>query len=211
MFNIFKRQFKKQKAVFTTKIDFSNDYKGNQRKLRPNGLYCGRKEKEFSYEQLKSFAIATIEKDFKREVEEIAGLPVYDIKVNRTYNGSIELVFTILFNGYQFIASIKDFFDSLRLIKNTSEKFLSSRLNDEYGENIFDVWTSISYPNTDYYYYPEDLLKGKRGKYLNPYLANNFSNGGRDGFFYYLLLTNIVLIVLLIFMVYKAVAQTYGW
>lgn len=213
MLNIFKKRFKKQKAVFTTVIDFSNEYKGNNDKLRPGGNYYSRNDKKFTYDQLKSFAVSAIEKDFGREVEEIAGLPVYDIRVNRTYNGSIELVFTILFNSYQFIAGIKDFFDSLRLIRDTSDKFLTGKLNDEYGEEMFTARTSISYPRTDYYYYPEDLFMGKRGRHMLSHLANNSNNNSpsRDGFFYYLLLTNIVLTAILIFMVYKAVAQTYGW
>jgi hypothetical protein len=212
MINIFKRHLKKQRAVFSVNIDFSHEYKKKQDKLCPGCSYYSRNERKFTYDQLKSFVISTIEKDFGREVEEISGIPVYDIRVNRSYNGSIELVFTILFNAYQFIAGLKDFFDSLRLIRSTADKFLQTKLNDEYGDEMFDVNTSISYPNTDNYYYPEDLFHGKRGRYFLSHLIDNSNNNkGRDGFFYYLLFTNILLTLILIFMIYKAVAQTYGW
>ena len=211
MLKFFKKRLQKQKAVFTVKIDLNRDNKNNGDTLRPGESYYAKNERKFTYDQLKSFAIAAIEKDFPREVEEISGLPVYDIRVNRSYAGSIELVFTILFNSYQFIAGIKDFFDSLRLIRETSDKFLKGKLSDEYGD-MFDIHTNISFPNTDYYHYPEDLFMGKRGRHLLSNLVSHNSNDNpRDGFFYYLLISNIVLTGIIIFMVYKAVANTYGW
>lgn len=211
MRNIFRRRFQKKRAVFTVKIDFNRNFKQNQNDLEPGGKYYSQNEKQFTYDEIKVVAISAIEKEFPREVEEITGLPVYDIRVNRTYTGSIELVFTILFNSYQFIAGIKDFFDSLRLIRDTSNKFLKNKLRQQYGD-IFEVDTTISYPQTDNYYYPEDLFMGKRGRHLLSHLAATSNpNNGRSGFFYYLLFTNIILTAIIIYMVYKAVAQTYNW
>jgi hypothetical protein len=113
MFNFFRKRLQKKKAVFTVKIDLNYEYRNNNQEVfEPGRTYYSRKEQKFTYEEIKSLATSTIEKELPREVEDIAGLPVYDIRVNRSYTGSIELVFTILFNGYQFIAGIKDFFDS---------------------------------------------------------------------------------------------------
>jgi hypothetical protein len=77
---------------------------------------------------------------------------------------------------------------------------------------MFDVDTSISYPQTDNYYYPDDLFMGKRGRHFFSHLvSDSASNNGRDGFFYYLLIANIVLTGIIIYMVWKAVVHTYGW
>jgi hypothetical protein len=211
MKNIFRSKLGKQKAVFTVNLDFNYEYKKEYESLKPGkSYYLKNDNNKISYDEIKNFAIDLIEKTLPREVEEICGLPVFDIRVNRTYQGSIELVLTIIFNTYQFIAGIKDFYDNLRLIRETINKFLKTRINNEFGD-YFDVNSSISYPNTDYYLNPEEFLMRNKGRYNLPVFINNGQKPNRDAFFYYLLFSNIILTAIVIFMIYKAVAQTYGW
>lgn len=186
MRNLFRTKLSKQKAVFTVNIYFDYEHKKEYGSLKPRkSYYIENNNEKFSYDDLKKISIEAIEKNFQREIEEICGLPVIDIRVNRTYRGSIELVFIVLFNAFQFIDGIKDFYDNLRLIRETSNKFLKNRIKDE-CEDFFEVNTTISYPNTDHYFNPEELLKRIKGRFIMPPFIPNGQNCRRDGLFYYL-------------------------
>ena len=209
MMNIFKKNQKKQRAVFSVNIDLLYEYaEAHNTQLRPGKSFCydSQEKEKFTYEDIKKFITKKIETEFRKDFEEISGIPIRHIKVNRSYEGSIELVFTILFNTYQFIAGLKDFFDSIELIKRLSERFIKSRLEEEFNYDMFTVSTSILYPKTEYYYEKMNLNNGKSSSEL---IDSSYKK--RDVFFYYLLFANIILVTVLFFLIYKAVAQTYGW
>ena len=213
MKNIFKSNQRKQRAIFSVNIDLLYQYaEDNGTKLRQgNSFHYDSKDnskgnERFTYEDIKRFVTNKIETEFRKEVEEISGIPISRIKVNRSYEGSIELVFTIIFNTYQFISGLKDFLDSIELIKRLSERFIKSSLEKEYNYDMFTVSTSTLYPKTEYYYEKMDL---NRGKFSSELIDS--SNKKRDVFFYYLLFANIILVAVLFFLIYKAVFQTYGW
>lgn len=210
MLNLFKKRLYKRRAVFTVKIDLEFNPRQKQGSLKPGGNYYSSTDRRFSYEELKLFVIKAIEQDFQKDVEKIAWLPVDKIRVIETYTGSIVLVYEILFNSYQFIAGIKDFFDSIRLIQETSDRFLKNRLMQEYGE-MFETRSEISYPKEHAQEYLEEIFHRRHRRDEGPNIKIQNLISRRDGLFYYLLISNIILIIIIVLMLYKAAVQVYGW
>lgn len=201
---------KNVKAIFEAKIDFNKEFKENYGELSSGRRYYfprqNQKEEKTSYEDIKHFLSDTIEEDLKKHLIKTTGIKITEIRVTGEYNGSIELVFVILFNAYQFIAGMKDFYDNIRMIRNHSRKFIYRKLIEKYGD-AFTVETNIEYPSIDRY---EDLfwLSQKRGL---PFSFHQDNENKRDGLFYYLLISNIVLISIIGLLVFKAVKHFYGF
>jgi hypothetical protein len=210
MFTKIFRKRNELKAVFEITIEFSRDYNDKFGDLKEGGSYYfpnnRNHEKETTYLEIKSFLIHEIEEELKPFLTKITDLQILDLRLNGSFNGSIELIFTILFNSYQFIAGLKDFYDNLRLIKNHSNRFIKQRLDSRYGP-VFNVGTNIEYPSIDRH----DEMFWMMHKEGFPFFPNDSFNQKRDGLFYYLLISNIVLITLLGLLIFKAVKTYFGF
>jgi hypothetical protein len=209
MFKKIKKTRNNLKAVFATRISFSSTFEKEVGKLEEGGTYYfpnNKHENEITYLEIQSFLIKIIEEDLKPFLSKTTELEIIDLRLTGSYNGSIELVFAILFNSYQFIAGLKDFYDNIRLIRNHSNRFIKQRIESRFGP-YFSVNTDVEYPSTDRF---EEFfwLNHKRG--ILPY-QNESEISKRDGLFYYLLVSNIVLVILLGVLVFKAVKSFYGF
>lgn len=147
----------------------------------------------------------------KRELQELIDLPIKEVKVNRTYEGSLIIVFSVLFNIYQFIGGIAGFRDTLKLIENVVERHMKKRFNDEfYTDGYFEV-NAHAETDRDYGYMLDELfhfrVKG-RGAFPIP-TYNSSYRPERDGLFWYLLISNIILLILVGILVWKAVVNMY--
>lgn len=132
-----------------------------------------------------------------------------DIEIIDEFEGSIEILVSFILGVYSNIASLKDFYDSLKLIRSQSEKLIKKDLSSKYGD-VFKIHTSIEYPSTDRYaYFEEMFFHGKGRPFFLPVGSTNSANK-RDGLFWYLLISNIVMLIILILMTYKAVINQYG-
>ena len=127
-------------------------------------------------------------------------MQIKDIRVTADYEGSIELVFVVLFNTFQFVSGMKDFYDNVRLIRNHSKKYISRRLDEKYGY-VFNVNSDIEYPTIDR---NDDLFWSLRhGKFPFPiHSSDGYSR--RDGLFFYLLFSNIILLIIIGFLIFTA-------
>jgi len=85
------------KAFFLASIDFNRDY----RNRIGHNLVSLPKKYEFdenleeTYDGLKKFAISVLENKLPEECKQLVGIPICKVKVERVYEGSIELCFTI--------------------------------------------------------------------------------------------------------------------
>jgi len=205
--NLFRRR-KPIKAIFGTKIDFRDNKEFGE--LEKGGSYHiprrSNQEKQTSYDEIKSFATNLIEDELKKHLAKTVGLQIQDIRVTADYEGSIELVFVVLFSTFQFVAGIKDFYDSLRLIRNHAAKYLNRRLEEKYGP-VFNVDANIEYPTIDRY---EELFM-LFGHHDLPFPFHSHEHSKRDGLFFYLLISNIILLTIIGFLIFKAVKSYYGF
>jgi len=198
----------KRQSVISIKIDFNHNSKQNER-LEPNGHFHFQREKSATYDEIKMFCTDVINRELKEEVNDLVPLPIKAIDVKKSYNGSIVLVVSVVFNIFQFVASIRDFYDSVELIKSIAEKHLRKRLQEQYGE-YFTV-DARSMTSNDRYDFEDIMHSDKRSRRLFTALQNTGVTPKRDVFFYYLLISNIVLLGIVITMVFRAVTQTFGW
>ena len=192
----------KSQAVFSITIDQAS----NCERLEPHRSYYYREiEGKTTYKEIQDFCVGIINKELKTEVEELVPLPIKTIEVKKEYEGSIVLIFQVVFNIFQFVAGIRDFYDSVELIKKISEKHLHKRLKEHYGD-VFSVDTRSL---TSHDRYDFDDMVGKRKYNHRLALILNAGSSKRDAFFYYLLISNIVLLAIVIALVFRAVMQTY--
>ena len=199
-----KNKFLRKRAIFSVKINFNRKYQeryGDE--LTSDKTYWLKKQENVSYSDIKSFVEEIISKELVNEYKEFVDLPIHSIQINRTYEGSIEVFFSVLFNAYQFIAGYKGFFDSLKMIKTATSKHIEKRLREKYGD-YFNVDTYLETPQDNYRDMEHFFMK--RGYF--PFVENLTEK--RDGFFYYLLVSNIVLLIVIILLVARAVIQFYG-
>lgn len=220
MKRLFNKPIAKKRVVFRATIDLSSNYSDRfnpnsyayddiNRLRRSNKYYFGNKEEKVSYDEIKDLLTDTLERELLPDVNDILDTLILGVKINSVNEGSIEIIFTVLLNAYQYIASISDFFDSINLIKDTAQKLLYKKLRKNYGD-YFNVNVYNILPSTSHSYIEEmSHWNVKRGRGFPLNLHNDTNR--RDGFFYYLLFSNIVLIAIVIFLVWKAVKTTYGW
>lgn len=157
------------------------------------------------YSDVRDFCERIINEEIADELRMLFDIPIKKIKVNRTYEGSLIIVFSVLFNLFQFISSIAGFRDTIKLIQNTVYRHMKKRLNDEFiTEGYFEI-NVRSERDDDYYTY---LVESNNGG-LPVSFSNSRVQAKRDGFFWYLLITNIVLLIIIGIFVGKAVIKMY--
>ena len=212
---MFRNKFTK-KAVYSVTIDFhsSRENARESDNLKKHKEYYlnnnNRKLQEgTSYSEIQEFVVNVINNELKPICENYSEIPIRSIKVQNTFEGSIIVFFSVVFNILQGISAAKDLYDIIKLINNITEKHIKARLDEKYGD-FFRVDSSNIYP--DYRsreYCDEFYLMHKEARRRGYPLIFNDSMSKRDVFFYYLLISNIILFIILGFLVFKAVATMY--
>jgi hypothetical protein len=189
--------------------------------LAPNGDFCVRFRKQHKqennedmacYSDVRNFCERIINEEIAGELRELIDIPIKEVKVNRTYEGSLIVVFSVLFNVFQFIAGIAGFRDTMVLIRNTVRRHMKKRLNDAFCTNgYFEVKVEPE-NNTNYGYMIEDLFHfefRKRGGIRSIPVDESGNHAKRDAFFWYLLISNIVLLITIGILAGKAIMSVY--
>lgn len=193
-----KKKAKQYKAVFRARIDFKYN-ELNQKPLHPGGTYCleKRSEMEVAYEDIANEAVRIINNDLKPELQKYTTISVKEVEVQAIYEGSIEILYTVVLCFLDLVGGLKNLYDAIHLICEISERHINKKLCDRFGR-YFKVDTYIivpEYQNYKEYWRSEEKLDDRVEK--------------RDAFFYYLLVANIVLLVIIVLLVFSAVKIVY--
>jgi hypothetical protein len=190
--------FAPYKAVFSVSIETNKNYQENNEnhpKLVPSKKYYFDKE-PVKYEDIEVFASSIIDSKLQKEFEQYINFPILDIKVKNTYEGSIELLFIVVFGVANGVIRIKELYDSIEFLRDLAEKIFKERFKKEYGD-YFSINVNSKIPSDIQHW----------GKYKNCAFANECPK--RDGFFYYLIISNIVLSAIVTALVLGAVIKVY--
>lgn len=197
-----------------------NDNKTYDNLAPQGGFYAhSKKHREYCdsdnvarYNDVRDFCERVINEEIIGEIHELTDIPIKEVKVNRTYEGSLIVVFSVLFNVYQFISGIAGFRDTIVLIENTVRRHMKKRLDDEFRtDGDFEVMVNSEKDN-NYSYVLEDLFHfgfGRRGGAIPIPIDEPSYSSKRDGLFWYLLISNVVLLILLGILVSRAVISVY--
>lgn len=188
------------KAVFRTRIDFQDDEEPFQ-SLHPGRFYYLNNERKVSYSDIANEVERIINDDLKNELQKYTNLFIREVQMQSIYEGSIEIIFTVVLSFLDLIGGLKDLYDAVHLIKEIAERHIDKKLSDKFG-NYFRVDTYVIAPKEEEYWYFE-----KR------HMMNQQGSSGeveRDAFFYYLLLANIVLLLIVSVLVFEAVKTVYS-
>jgi len=204
-------KWRKNNAVFLAKIDFNDETKRQLGELKPGRGYRlsslesndENKIKEVEYNTIKEKIVGIIENDIKQTINESTIIHVKSVAILGEYNGSIEVLFSVVFTALGVISGIKDLYDSVQIIKEISRTIIKKGLEKE-RVNYFDVTLkTISPMGADNYSWREKHYYGDIRE------SEDCQCKKRDAFFYYLLVSNIVLLFTLGAMVFKAVTTIY--
>jgi len=156
-----------------------------------------------------------IENRLPSDLEKLFGVEA-EIQVKACRYGSLHVFFGVLLSGIGLIASYKDFYDSIQLIRKHCNLLLRELLQDRYPHRSFDVKVEPRHPHLPD---PYDRYMSKRWQMLGPEIAETLWALGepsaalqrprRDGFFWFLLSLCLLLLGALGVLVYAAVVQTY--
>jgi len=230
-----KKLLPQSRVVFTMTLEHKitedyeeSDYQGkrikNQRtydNLAPNGnfrvRYRKRRERDendgmANYSDVRDFCERIINEEIIVELRELIDIPIKEVKVNRTYEGSLIVVFSVLLNIYQFIGGIAGFRDTIKLIEKTVNRHMKKRLNDEFYTNGYFDANVYAEKDKDYEYMLEEMFHfkfRKRGGIIPVPIEETSYHPKRDGLFWYLLISNIVLLIVIGILIGKAVISFY--
>jgi len=191
---------KQYKAVLRAQIDFNYD------KSNPNSLYSGESyyldkhsESKVSYTDISDEAVRIINSDLKPELQKYTDISIEEVQTQAVYEGSIEIIYTVILSFLNLVSGLLDLYDAVRLIREISERHINKKLSDRFGRH-FKVDTYVIVPgNRDYWRFEE--MQWNRG--MDRCVEK------RDAFFYYLLAANIVLLVIVGVLVFGAVKIVY--
>lgn len=188
------------KAVFRTKIDFRyNDEP--QRPLLPGRSYYlneGSNEK-VSYDDIANETVRIINTELKPELQKYTDISVKEVEIQAVYEGSIEIIYTVVLGFLNLVSGLKDLYDAIHLICEISERHVNKKLSDKFGRH-FKVYTYVIVPEYKEHWRLEEKMMGAQG---------DSNVGKRDVFFYYLLVANIVLLIIISILVFGAVKAVY--
>ena len=195
-------------AVFKMHIDFNPEVKEEYGLLLPGREYRflrKQREKAFyaSYEEIVQFVTNILNNELVEEYNKSTLLHVSQIEVMETYKGSIEILFSVIFDTLGVISGLKDLYDCIELIKELTTIHVTKRMEREYGDN-FKIRTYPVVPKEEIHKYKKSCKH-----HSNCPILTTSDSCKRDAFFYYLLISNIVLLTILILLVYKAVITMY--
>ena len=189
---------KQYKAVFRARIDFKND-EPQQEPLVPGHSYYLENERKVSYSDITNEAERIINSDLKPELQKYTDISIEEVQVQAVYEGSIEIIYTVILGFLNLVGGLKDLYDSVHLISEISERYIKKKLSNKFG-NHFRVDTYVIAPREEDYWRFEKRYMVVRG---------NEEKLQRDAFFYYLLIANIVLLVIVGILVFGAVKAVY--
>ncbi len=167
-----KRNTKLYKAVFRTKIDFK-DGKTNQYALTPGGKYYFN-DGCITYDDIVNEAVQITNHDLKAELQKYTFISIKEVNVQAVYEGSIEIVFSVVLGFLEFIGGLKNLYDTTRLICEISERHINKKLSSKFGR-YFEVDTYTIMPNRHDQFVEQEIN--------NEQNLNRKEN--RDSFFYY--------------------------
>lgn len=191
-------------AIFSLHIDFSyhsREQYGELTSGRRYHLSLKREDRQSfdTYSSIVDYVTNIIDHELKNQYQGLVGLSIKQVKVVKTYSGSINVLFSVIFNTLGVISGLKDLYDCIDLIKEISDAHIKNRMQSKYGD-IFDISTKIVTPKKDC------IQCGLYKESGNPI---SVLGGKRDAFFYYLLISNIVLLLIIGVLVYRAVFAMY--
>lgn len=196
-----KKEEKQYKAVFRARIDFNYD-EPYQESLHPGGVYYldKRSESKVSYEDIANEAVRIINSALKPELQKYISIYIKEVEAQAVYEGSIEIIYSVVLGFLDLVGGLKDLYDAVRLIKEISERHINKKLSDRFGRH-FKVDTYVIVPEYRDQWWLEDGMP--RGRRLDSKVEK------RDAFFYYLLVANIVLLIIVVALVFGAVRTVY--
>lgn len=151
-----------------------------------------------SYSDIVDYVTNIVKNELKSQYQECIDVPIEQVKVLKTYEGSINVIFSVIFDALGLVSGLKDLYDCVQLVKVISDAHIKKRLEDQYGD-LFDTNISLIIPDR----YSLDHIGNKCEALLFAL------NSGKNVFFYYLLISNIVFLILLGLLVFKAVWTMY--
>lgn len=193
------RKKKQYKAVFRTRIDFKNDEE-QSRHLRPGQSYYFENQQGVSYSDIVNEAERIINNDLKGELQKYMILSIQEVQTQSVYEGSIEIIFTVVLSFLELMGGLKDLYDVVHLVTEIAERHINRKLSDKFG-NHFRVDTYVIAPREDDFW-----------RFEKRYIVSRESKGEipqRDAFFYYLLVANVVLLLIVGVLVFGAVKAVY--
>lgn len=192
---------KQYRAVFRTIIELNYD-DSQQKPLHPGGLYYLEKgfNTEVSYADIVNEAIRIINSDLKLELQKYTDIFIKEVQVQAVYDGSIEIIYTVILGFFNLIGGIKDLYDVVHLICEISERHINKKLSDRFGRH-FKVGAYVIVPESRDYWRVEEKMR------CNWNMDRGMEK--RDAFFYYLLVANIVLLLIVGVLVFGAVKTVY--
>lgn len=195
-----KKKEKQYKAVFRTRIDFKHD-ELNRNYLLPGGTYhlLKNSDERTSYADIANEAVRIINNSLKAELQKYPIILIEEVQVQAVYEGSIEIIYSVVLSFLEFVGGLKDLYDAVRLIREISERHINKKLNDKFGRH-FEVNTYVIVPEKGYWRIEDEMVNEQ---VLNGRVAK------RDSFFYYLLVANILLLVVIGIFVFPAVRTVY--
>lgn len=192
---------KQYKAVFRTRIELQYD------ELRKKTLFSDEShypdkyyEEKDLYNDIPNEAIRIINSDLKPELQKFTDILIDEVQVQAVYEGSIEIIYTVILGFFNLVSGLKDLYDAVHLIREISERYINKNLSDKFGK-YFDVDTYVIVPKSIEYLRSEENMRQNR--------MVDIGVEKRDAFFYYLLVFNIVLLVIVGALVFAAVKAVY--
>jgi len=202
---------KRPEVVLAAQIEYAQT--GDQQGM---SIRADRKSNDLPLPDLRHEVERVIEHRLPSDLEELFGVEA-EIRVRACRYGSLNVFFGVLLSGIGLIASYKDFYDSIQLIREHCALLLRELLQDRYPHRRFNVKVDLKHP---YLSNPYDRhIPQRYWKRLGPELAETlwalgepptaFQRPRRDGFFWFLLALCTLLLGALGVLVYAAVVQTY--
>ena len=188
---------KKIKAVYSVHIDFKYEEQ-ERRPLKAGYSYYFQNDKKVAYKDVVDEVVQIINNDLKRECQKYVSHSIKNIEVPDVYEGSIEILFSVILETLGFVGNLMSLYDIIKLIRNLTEHYMNKRLREKYGDH-FEVRAHVVVPDYDFWKY--EIRERK-------YPVND-ERESRDAFFYYLLIANIVLLILVAVLVSGAVRAVY--
>ena len=200
---------RKREVIFSATIEYKDDEK---RHISRNSH-----GDETSFEKLDSEARKILCQELPSDLDKIYGIKA-DIRYIDSREGSLIVFFGAMITTYGLIANYKDFFESVRLIKEHGSRLLRT-LERRLHIPDLSIYVKDEYPELPH---PDSMRYHSRLKHLfhmfppdiaemiletGVYGTNNHSK--RDGFFWYLVIMNVILLIALCALVAAAVIKVY--
>ena len=183
-----KKKTEQYKAVFRARIELKRA-EPYQESLHPGGVYYLNKHSdlEVSYDDIANESVRIINSELKPELQKYTSISIKEVEVQAVYEGSIEIIYTVVISFLNLVGGLKDLYDAVRLIREISERHINKKLSDRFGRH-FRVDTYVIVPESrEHWWFEEEKLGDPR---------RSSSIVKRDAFFYYLLVANIVLLII---------------